>query len=50
MGFWKSCKQNFWLCGMLAGLLFLCIGTADGQLEIVWRKAVMICMECIGLG
>lgn len=35
---------------MLAGILFLGIGIAQGQFAVIWRKAVMICMECIGIG
>lgn len=50
MGFWKSCKAPGWLAGLLAGLLFLGIGAAGGQFAVIWRKAVMICYECIGIG
>lgn len=35
---------------MLAGILFLGMGIVQGQFAVIWRKAVMICMECIGLG
>lgn len=50
MGFWKNCKRFGWLWGMLAGVLFLAAGIAEGQLTAVWKKAVMICLECIGIG
>lgn len=30
--------------------LFLVLGVMRGEQEIVFRKAVNICMECIGLG
>lgn len=50
MGFWKSCKRHGWLAGVLAGGLFLGIGAVSGDLAVIWRKAVMICMECIGIG
>lgn len=50
MRFWKNCRQYTWLWGILTGILFLGIGMADGQLDVIWRKAAMICMECIGLG
>lgn len=50
MGFWKSSKQAVWLWGVLAGIAFLGIGMAQGQLAVIWRKASMICLECIGIG
>ena len=40
MGFWKGCKQ----------VLLLGLGAFQGQLDVIWRKAVMICLECIGIG
>ena len=48
MSFWKNSKN--WMLGALAGGGFLGIGAFQGQLEVVWRKAVMICLECIGIG
>ena len=62
MGFWKSDTEEGrltarssagkygWLPGVLLGILFLGIGAAQGQLAVIWRKAVMICLECIGIG
>lgn len=50
MNFWKTVKQTAWLWGLLAGILFLCVGAAQGQMSVIWKKAVMICMECIGIG
>ena len=44
MSFWKNSKN--WMLGALAGG----VGAFQGQLEVVWRKAVMICLECIGIG
>lgn len=35
---------------LLCGALFLALGVWRGEAEIVFRKAVNICMECIGLG
>ena len=32
------------------GLIFLVLGAGQGEIELVYRKAVNICMECIGLG
>lgn len=39
-----------WLPGLLLGIIFLGIGAAQGQFGVIWRKAVMICLECIGIG
>lgn len=48
MDFWKN--RSAWIWGVLAGAVFLGVGAAQGQLEVIWRKAVMICLECIGIG
>lgn len=50
MHFWKNSRHSSWLWGVLAGILFLAVGAAQGQLAVIWKKAVMICMECIGIG
>lgn len=62
MGFWRterlrrpyagclSGRLHGWLLGVLAGLVFLGIGIREGQFLVIWRKAVMICLECIGIG
>lgn len=56
MGFYKNntigrlFKRIPWLWGLLIGILFLGIGIAGGQFAVIWRKAAMICMECIGIG
>lgn len=50
MDFWRKGKQYLWLGGVLAGALMLVLGAMQGQLAVIWKKAVMICMECIGIG
>ena len=50
MTFSQRWKNKIWLLGLLAGVLFLVIGACDGQLQDIYRKAVMICLECIGIG
>ena len=50
MSFWKTCKTHAWIWGVLAGVLFLALGALQGQLAVIWKKAVMICLECIGIG
>ncbi len=49
MDFLKN-KSHRWLWGVLAGILFLGAGAAKGQFSVIFRKAVMICLECIGIG
>lgn len=62
MSFWKNSgesrqhtlqgtrKIHGWLWGVLAGLLFLVLGALQGQFSVIYKKAVMICLECIGIG
>lgn len=50
MHFWKSDRRYGWIFGMLAGVVFLGIGARQGQFAAIWQKAVMICLECIGIG
>ena len=44
-------KQFFITSGLIVlALALVVIGTLRGEDTVVWRKAVNICMECIGLG
>jgi len=40
----------FWVIGVVIGVVCLVTGYFDGQLEDIYRKAIMICLECIGIG
>ncbi len=46
----QKIRERQWLCGVIAGVAFLAIGVVTGQLTVIWKKAVMICLECIGIG
>ena len=35
---------------LIAGVTFMCIGVLRGEQAIVLKKAVNICLECIGIG
>ena len=35
---------------LAVGLVFIVIGAARGEANAVMQKAIMLCMECIGLG
>lgn len=50
MDFWKNNNRSAWVLGTLAGVLFLAVGAGRGQFAVIWKKAVMICLECIGIG
>lgn len=50
MSFWRNSKRFAWAAGVLLGAALLGIGAAGGQLSVIWNKAVMICLECIGIG
>jgi hypothetical protein len=39
-----------WSIGVALGVVFLVIGIVSGQCAEIFRKAVMICLECIGIG
>ncbi len=43
-------KNKAALLLLLVGVIFLAIGVWRGEVETIFRKAVNICMECIGLG
>lgn len=55
MTFWQKASNliqriPFWTVGVGIGVLFLAIGSFGEQFADIYRKAVMICLECIGIG
>ena len=40
----------FWSVGLGIGIFFLFLGFINDQFTDIFRKAVMICLECIGIG
>lgn len=55
MSFWKNRSSFFpavpgWIPGLCLGLVFLGIGIYLEQLQDIFQKAIMICLECIGIG
>ena len=39
-----------WSIGLLVGIVCLVIGVFEEQFVEIYRKAVMICLECIVIG
>lgn len=39
-----------WTVGVGLGVLFLALGVYEEQFTDLYKKAVMICLECIGIG
>jgi len=52
MDFWKkfSSKVPGWAVGVVLGVSFLVLGVVNEQFADIYRKAVRICLECIGIG
>lgn len=55
MTFWQkknrwTKKPPLWAVGLCLGIFFLSLGINDGDLTAMYKKAVMICLECIGIG
>ncbi len=48
MSFVKRNRTAFAL--LLLAVCFVALGVWRGEAEVVFRKAVNICLECIGLG
>ncbi len=48
MSFIRNNKTAF--AAICIGIAFLAIGVWRGEAETIFRKAINICMECIGLG
>ncbi len=46
----KKWKNKVWIIGVAIGAIWLTLGAYSGQLEDIYRKAVTICLECIGIG
>ena len=39
-----------WILGVALGVCFLALGAWNDQFADIYRKAIMICLECIGIG
>lgn len=55
MTFWHKWSNFFrhipsWGIGLVIGIVCLTIGIFQNQLADIMQKAIMICLECIGIG
>lgn len=55
MSFWQRWNKFFkripaWTVGLGIGIVCLTIGLFQNQFADILQKAVMICLECIGIG
>lgn len=50
MDLWKRCSNKAWTLGVAIGACFLALGVYHDQFIDIYRKAIMICLECIGIG
>lgn len=55
MTFWQKIssiikKIPLWTVGLMIGVAFLVLGGYWEQFADIYQKAVMICLECIGIG
>lgn len=55
MSFWQKLSRvisriSLWKVGVGIGGFFLIMGIYGKQFEELYRKAVIICLECIGIG
>jgi len=50
MGIWDRFKSCGWIWGLVAAVLCFAAGAWQGQFAVIWKKAVLICLECIGIG
>ena len=39
-----------WVVVFVAAIVLIVLGVAQGEVLNVWRKASLICYECIGIG
>jgi len=46
----RGIQNLFRVCGITAGTVMLCLGVYREETEAIFRKAVKICLECIGIG
>ena len=54
MDFWKNWNKGkqipIWVYGVGMSICFFLLGIRGNQFSDIYRKAIRICLECIGIG
>jgi len=43
-------SKKLWMILLPVGIVLLIMGIMQGDYRDAWAKAIMICLECIGIG
>ena len=43
-------RNKWWIVLAAVGAVFIVVGVMRGETQVVFTKAVNICLECIGIG
>ena len=43
-------KKKMWMLISAAGIVLMFFGILRGEADTVLKKAILICLECIGIG
>ena len=47
---WMNKRNVIGIVILIAGIALIAAGVFRGELDVILRKAAVVCMECIGLG
>jgi len=47
---WMNKRKVIGIVILIAGIALIAAGVFRGELDVILRKAAVVCMECIGLG
>ncbi|BDF59229.1 hypothetical protein CE91St36_20460 [Christensenellaceae bacterium] len=46
----RGTRSKWWIMLLAIGAVFIVVGVMRGEAQVVFTKAVNICLECIGIG
>lgn len=46
----RETRSKWWIMLLAIGAVFIVVGVMRGEAQVVFTKAVNICLECIGIG